>query len=52
MTESRMDVQISANSSLVLIAEPLVDILVHQRGLSDTRARVISPLKHDMDVDY
>lgn len=31
-----MGVQIRADGGFVLVAEPLVDILIHQRSLSDS----------------
>ena len=38
--EEGKDEQVGADGRLVLVAEPLVDVLVHERGLSDSIAMI------------
>ena len=40
--------QVCSDSGLVLIAEPLVNILVHQRSLSDSSNTIISAVLPEM----
>lgn len=45
------NVQVCANGGLVLIAEPLVYILVHKRGLSDSNIQAIGGVS-DMEAGW
>jgi hypothetical protein len=44
MRTGAQDEQVGSDGRLVLVAEPLVDILVHERGLSDTSTGVSASL--------